>query len=117
MAETEVKAKKCKLSFQTCIICMKVSLLSELSAPQDEQSWVLLQAVARVRQFEPILYLAHNPTGAPKVHYPKCRAEFTHSKSLSVCQSSRIGYLKAKRVKKTSGHHTTVYGTELRCAL
>jgi hypothetical protein len=84
MAETELKGKKRKLSLQTCIICTKASPLHELSSPQDEQSWVVLQAAARVRQFEPILNLKHDSTGIPTLHYHRqCRAEFTHNKSLA----------------------------------
>ena len=55
-----------------------------LCSPQDEQSWVVLQAAARVRQFEPILNLKLDSTGIPTLHYHrKCRAEFTHKKSLA----------------------------------
>ena len=85
MDEAEVQAKKAKIDVQTCIVCSKESLRNELTKPQAEQSWLTLQEAAKLRQFEPILKFVHGgPTEIPDVYYHrKCRAEFTHKKSLA----------------------------------
>ena len=110
MAQSESKAKRRKLHHEkaTCNICNKIAPMSELSSPNDNDSWQTLYAAATLRDFESILQLAgESLTELPNVliyYHRRCRSDFTHKKSLTKFQqcASSVGNVSSTPLRQSS---------------